>query len=743
MRYPQLSRVTRRALPVGGLLALLLISLHLMSSAVQNTLEMNRLFVPLLLFILIGLAALLLVVAVNLFQLLSRYRRRTAGSRLTLRMVLLFVSLALAPVSIVFYYSQQFLLRGIDSWFNVEIDRAMEDALALSQASLDLHKRERLRNTQRLLGELQGVSAGGLTISLDQLRERYGASELALMEPSGQVITSSNADPTILVPDRPEVYILDQVRSGQPYLGLAPGREELLQVRVVVHDPVRGFILQALYPTTPTIGELTLKVQDAYSQYKELAYLRRSLKSTFTLTLALVLLFSLLGAVWAAFFSARRLVAPVANLAEGTRAVAAGDYDKQLPLPPSHDELGFLVASFNTMTRRLAQARDAAEHSQRQVEAERSYLETVLSRLSSGVMTFDTGWRLHTANPAAHDILHLPPGGWLGRSLEELAAASPQMQQLLEALQPVLAESGAEWRGEVNLLGGEGRQILLCRSTPLSLAEHAGLVLVIEDVTALLRAQRDAAWGEVARRLAHEIKNPLTPIQLSSERLRHKLLRRLEGDDAQVLERATHTIIQQVEAMKEMVNAFSDYARPPKHNPQSLRLDQLVRDVLDLYQHNTHGPVIELELAAEEVRMDADPLRIRQVVHNLVKNAQDALEGHPDPHIQVATRCGTQGEFHYVELCVNDNGAGFDDEVRNSLFEPYFTTKVKGTGLGLAIVRRIVEEHGGLIWAENRPQGGASIILRLPLGQGSRCHGGREPATAGNPPEPQSTGGEA
>jgi len=718
---------------VAALLALLLISLDLMSSAVQNTAEMNRLFVPLLLFILIGLVVLLALVTINLFQLLSRYRRRVTGSRLTLRMVALFVSLALAPVSIVFYYSQQFLLRGIDSWFNVEIDRAMEDALALSQASLDLHKRDRLRVTQRLLGELQGISAATLTISLEELRERYGARELALMEPSGKLITSSNADPTILVPDRPEGYVLDQARSGQPYVGLAPGEAgKQMQIRVVAPDPVRGFVLQALYPTTQTLSDLTLKVQDAYNQYKELAYLRRSLKNTFTLTLSLVLLFSLLGAVWAALFSARRLVAPVANLAEGTRAVAAGDYDKQLPLPPGHDELGFLVSSFNTMTRRLAQARDAAERGQRQVEAERSYLETVLSRLSSGVMTFDAQWRLHTANPAAHDILHLPPpAGWLERPLDELADASPQMRQLLDTLQPVLAKRGAEWRGEVTLLGSEGRQILLCRTTPLSLAEHAGLVLVIEDVTALLRAQRDAAWGEVARRLAHEIKNPLTPIQLSSERLRLKLLRRLEGDDAQVLERATHTIIQQVEAMKEMLKAFSDYAHPPKHRPQPLRLDQLVRDVLDLYHHADHGPGVELELHAEEVRIEADPVRIRQVVHNLVKNAQDAVEGRPDPHIRVATRRGVQGEFRYVELCVQDNGAGFDDEVRNRLFEPYVTTKVKGTGLGLAIVRRIVEEHGGLIWAENRPEGGASVILRLPLGQGN----GKETATPDDAPE--------
>lgn len=712
-----MTRLSRGALPVAFLLVLLLISLHLMSSAVQNAAEMNRLFVPLLLFIVLGLSVLVLLVLINIAHLMISYWRKVPGARLTLRMVVMFLGLSLAPVTIVYIYSQQFLLHGIDSWFNVEIDRAMEDALALSQASLDLHKRERLKLTRRLLTELGGISVAGLTLSLDELRDVSAATELSLMDGSGRVITSSNTDPTVLVPDRPDNSILQQTRNGGDFVGLVPGGEdEVMEIRAVVGDPIRGFILQALYPTSPRITELASKVQDAHNLYNELSYLRESLKSTFTLTLALVLIFSLLSAVWAAFFSARRLVSPIADIAEGTRAVAAGDYDKRLPLPQSRDELSFLVSSFNAMTRRIAQARNTAERSQHQVEAERAYLETVLSHLSSGVITFDPDLRLHTLNPVACEILGLEGQDLMGHQLASLNQLSPQMAQFLDSLSPAFETSEHDWRGEIALLGAEGRRVLLCRTTPLRAPgeERNGLVLVFDDITALIRAQRDAAWGEVARRLAHEIKNPLTPIQLSAERLRHKFLRKMAPEDAEMLDRATRTIVQQVDAMKEMVNAFSDYARPPRMNPARLEPDPLVSDVLELYQGAPAGATVEADLGAPGTLIEADAGRLRQVLHNLIKNAMEALEAAPNPRLTVRTRHLTQRDLGWLELRVEDNGPGFHQDILNDLFEPYVTTKVKGTGLGMAIVKKIVEEHGGSIWAENRTQGGACVILRLP-----------------------------
>ncbi len=713
-----LKRFFSGILPVVALLLLLLAALHLLSGAVQNAEALDRWFLPLLVFILFGLLGLLVVVIVNVVRLVISYRQEAAGSRLTLRMVALFVAVALVPVSVVYFYSQQFLLHGIDSWFDVEIDSAMEDALNLSQASLDLHRRERLRSTQKILSGLTQVSVAGLTLSLEDERERSGASELALFEPSGRVIAVINADPTQLVPEKPDDSILQQVREGGSFVGLLPaGEGGLLEVRVVVADPARPLILQALYPTSETVSKLTDKVQGSYSRYRELAFLRSSLKSTFTLALALVLLFSLLSAIWAAFVTARRLAAPVADIAAGTRAVAAGDYDKQLPRPSGHDDLSFLVVSFNAMTRRIARARDAAARSRQEVEAQRAYLQTVLSHLSSGVMTFDLDNCLRTANGAASEILQFDLSDYVGKSLDSLAVGSQQLSQLVEVIRTPITESAEEWRQEVTLYGSEGRQVLLCRSTPLVSPEEgrAGQVVVFDDITALIRAQRESAWGEVARRLAHEIKNPLTPIQLSAERLRHKYLGKMPQEDGAVLDRATHTIVQQVEAMKAMVNAFSDYARPPKMNPQPIQLDEFLSEVLDLYRTGGNTPHFEVSLEAEEAQIEADPVRLRQVVHNLVKNAQEAIADSEDGRVEVTSRQKQEADCRFVEIQVLDNGPGFGDENPNHLFEPYVTKKAKGTGLGLAIVKKIVEEHGGMIWAENCPQGGACVILRLPI----------------------------
>ncbi len=701
-----------------ALLALLLISLHFMSSAVQNTEELSRIFIPLLLFTLFGILVLVVLVVVNVVRLLKRYRSQAAGSRLTLRMVVIFVALALVPVSVVYFYSQQFLMHGIENWFDVKIDQAMEDALDLSKASLDLHRRERLRTTNRMLTELDEVSVAGMTISLEEMRDRYGATELTLMDKSGVVITSSNADPSVLVPDIPDMSILQQVAVGSGYIGLAPiGDLSELYIRVVVPDVVRPMILQAMYPTSDSISELSEKVQQSYNHYKELAYLRESIKSTFTLTLALVLLFSLFSAIWAAFFTAMRLVAPVADIAEGTKAVADGDYSGQLPVPEHKDEISTLVTSFNTMTQRISQARDVAESSQLQVEAQRAYLETVLGNLSSGVMTFDPDGNLRTGNRAAGEILRVDVDSMLGERLQTLAGHSQKMQQFVDLLQQPLSEKEQDWHSEITLYGSEGRQVLHCHSTPLAgLGDEnkSGHVLVFDDITTLIKAQRDSAWGEVARRLAHEIKNPLTPIQLAAERLRHKYLRKMDPEDAAVLDRSTHTIVQQVEAMKEMVNAFSDYARPPKMNPQPLILDQLVAEVLELYGHAVADIELGSDLASEQAQIEADPVRMRQVVHNLVKNAQEAVLENGGGRVEVNTCQKFEADCQFVEFMISDNGLGFNSQNMTNLFEPYVTTKAKGTGLGLAIVKKIIEEHGGMIWAENRSEGGGRVVFRLP-----------------------------
>ena len=520
-----------------------------------------------------------------------------------------------------------------------------------------------------------------------------------------------------------------QLRQSGSYIGLDSVGDAGLNVRVVVRLPaslptMEPRILQALYPVAERTSALAETVQSTYAKYRELAYLRKPLKTSFTLTLSLVLLLSLFAAVWAAFYSARRMVAPLQDLAQGTRAVADGDYETQLP-ESGEDEVGFLVESFNDMTRRLARARDETRHSQQQVEDQRRYLETVLSQLSTGVLTLDENGRLFTGNKAASQILHVELNGESGKTLAEISHLHPHLHPLEHALQARVVKTsptstpGDDWREEIILLGPSGRQILTCSSTPLSASGgfFAGRVIVFDDVTDLIQAQRNAAWSEVARRLAHEIKNPLTPIQLSAERLRHKYLGKMKAEDSDALDRLTRTIVQQVEAMKAMVNAFSDYARAPRMQLLNVDVNELVTDIVELYRAGDSEIDIETALAVDLPPLEADTDRLRQILHNLIKNALEASPSDGAARVRIETLFVKGPSQDLIEIRIRDFGRGLPENMAEDIFDPHVTTKTKGGGLGLAIVKKIVEEHGGVVWAENKTQG-ASVIMQFPVVSG-------------------------
>ena len=703
-------------LPVAGLIFGLFVVLVLMRDAVENSETLSRAFLPLLALVLTGLLALAVLVVVNIVKLVRRYRRQAAGSRLTARIVVLFALISLLPVGVVYYFSLGFLLRGIDSWFDVEIGRAMQDALVLNQASLDLNQRLLVKISEQLLAGIEDRSATAIALSLNDLRRRAGAIELTVYGATGQVLGTANEDPTQLVPSQSDRELHHSVRAGASYVGLETRVGGELVVRTLVPDPRgRDMLMQGLFPTSARITELSERLESAYNRYTELAYLRQSLKLSFSLTLSLVLLFGLMAALIAAFHTARRLVAPIADIARATRSISDGKYEQQITVPRQDDELTFLVASFNAMSRRIAQARDAAAQSKQAVETQRNHLETILGRLSSGVVAFDAAHQLRTANPAALQILALAVDVTQEAiTLEALERDRPWLTPWTETVRRHIAEA-QPWRAEVTLQRDELSQTLMCRGSPLPLpdVEQRGHVVVFDDISSLIVAQRNAAWAEVARRLAHEIKNPLTPIQLSAERLRHKLLAKADETDARIIDRATSTIIQQVEAMKAMVNDFSDYAKSPKLQAEPLVFDQLARAVLDLYR-SAGIPALTVELGAPDVEIRGDPLRLRQVIHNLIKNAQEALDGRPEGQIAFTTELIAHATKPSVQIQVVDNGPGFAPQLLDRLFEPYVTTKTKGTGLGLAIVKKIIEEHGGMIEVENRDPG-ALIRIRLPV----------------------------
>ena len=405
----------------------------------------------------------------------------------------------------------------------------------------------------------------------------------------------------------------------------------------------------------------------------------------------------------------RSWVSSLEALAEGTRAVAQGDFTGLHPIRSS-DELGALTGLFNQMTHQLGDARRASEQQQREVESAKGYLESVLTHLSSGVLALDDEFRLRSVNTSAVQILAAPLEEMQRMSLQQISEKFILLHSFCECIVSAYSEtSDGEWQRQIERLSKNGNQILLIRGTRLTQGAEAGYVVVFDDISHLLQAERQAAWGEVARRLAHEIKNPLTPIQLSAERLQYKLSDKLDEDDAKLLRRATQTIVSQVSAMKNMVNDFADYARGPALQLTHLDLHRLIKEVLGLYEAN--AVPITLDLRAGRAEINGDSTRLRQVLHNLLQNAQDALHGVPQPKILLSSETA-DGEIH---LQVVDNGTGFTDKVLSKAFEPYMTTKTKGTGLGLAIVKKIIEEHGGRIMVENHANGGACVTVSLPL----------------------------
>lgn len=702
--------------PYFSLALLLLILAYMLSAATQDTSRLSDLF----LYIFgLGLVCLLLlagILARGLYRLYRDFKRKAPGSRLTLKLVSLFVLLIVGSTSIVYGFSVHFLQRGINSWFDVKVEQALEDSLELSRNAFGIRMRTLLRQTRMMAGVLSELPDSRLTNSLRELVQLSGALEISIWNMQGRLVVSSIENPAIIIPNAPDESIVRRLQQGEDYIGLDPAANDELQLRAAVMLPRKSILaeeryLHVAFPVNDHLSSLGKNVQDAYTDYKELSYLRKPLVTIFTLTLSLIVFLTMLASIWFAVWISRRMVQPLQELAEGTQAVASGNYNMQLTAS-GHDEIGFLVRSFNQMTQRLTQARNASDRSHRLLEQQTSYLTTVLGSLSSGVITIDNDLYLRTANLASSQILGVNLQQRLESSLDALAKLNDNLHSFALLIQNYTFKSVA-WQQQIELQQTKGRQTLMCHGTPLP--GETGWVIVFDDITALLQAQRNAAWGEVARRLAHEIKNPLTPIQLSAERLQHKYASLVPPDQTETLQKLTDTIVQQVEAMKDMVNEFSDYARSPGLQFETVSIGELLREVLTLYQSHSNHQFILLN-SPTEIRIKLDKNRMRQVFHNLLKNAIEASEEAGKPvDIAISYHIIVQQHMPWLEITFNDQGPGLPQNMVDKLFEPYATTKIKGTGLGLAIVKKIIEEHGGDVWAENLNPEGAGIIIRLPL----------------------------
>ncbi|MDD5329105.1 MAG: ATP-binding protein [Sulfuricella sp.] len=696
------------------------VALYLLANASANTAAFAHYYT-----LLLGLngllaACLLALIGYQLWDLRRKLKARVFGSKLTLRLLLMFALMAVLPGMLVYGVSVQFLSKSIESWFDVRVDTALEGGLNLGRSALDNLLRDLTKKGEYMALALTDKPDGDHVTQLNDLREQAGVQEATLFSGRGAIIAFSGSERASMLPDRPLPSLLRQVRQQQPYSAIEAVPEKGLFLRVVVPVNVLGLtesvrVLQLLQPVPARLAKDAETVQAGYRDYQELSVSRLGLKRIYGLTLTLALLLALLSAIALAFVLSARLSAPLSLLAKRTQAIASGDFS-EMPAVRSRDELDALMQSFNDMTRQLAEAREVVEFNQRQLETSKAYLESILAHLSSGVLAFDENLRLKTMNPAAADILGVDLSALSGRRLYKWALNDDALKDLAHDVENLFRSGeGKEWQKQMDYPGGSGNptgnRVLLVRGTRLPAAVGNDYIVVFDDITHLLQAQRDAAWGEVARRLAHEIKNPLTPIQLSAERLEHKLAGKLAPPDTDILQRATQTIVNQVTALKSMVNAFSEYARTPSLNLQGIDLNRLIHEILALYEHSDAH--IETRLAPDLPPIVGDPTLLRQVVHNLLQNAQDALAGVDAPQIVVETGVDDSA----VRLDIRDNGCGFPEELMARLFEPYVTTKPKGTGLGLAIVKKIIEEHHGRMKVENIQPRGASVSVYLPRGR--------------------------
>ena len=692
------------------------VALYLLSSASGNAAAFSQYYTLLLGINGVLAACLLFLVLYQLWNLRRKLKARVFGSKLTLRLLLMFVLMAVLPGVLVYGVSVQFLSKSIETWFDVRVDNALEGGLSLGRSALDNLVRDLSKKGDYMAQVLADQPAGEPLMQLNNLREQAGVQEAALYSSRGALIAFSGSERAGLQPDRPTPSLLRQVRQQQPYAAIESIPGKGLYLRVVVPVNVLGlneniWVLQLFQPVPERLAKDAETVQEVYRDYQELSVSRLGMKRVYGLTLTLALLLALLSSIALAFLLSARLSAPLGLLAKGTQAVASGDFSV-MPAVHSRDELGSLMQSFNDMTRQLAEARAVVELNQRQLETAKAYLESLLAHLSSGVLAFDEHLSLKTMNPAAAEILGVDLSVLSKRRFYKRALNDEALKALAVAVEDRFRQNEEkEWQTQMEYAGKNGNQVLLVRGTRLPAAVGNDFIVVFDDITHLLQAQRDAAWGEVARRLAHEIKNPLTPIQLSAERLEHKLADKLSAADAEVLKRATQTIVNQVTALKSMVNAFGEYARAPSLNLEAVDLNQLVYEILALYEHS--DAQISTRLAPVLPRVTGDPTLLRQVVHNLLQNAQDALAETENPQITVETAV----EENTVRLTVRDNGCGFPEALMARLFEPYVTTKPKGTGLGLAVVKKIIEEHHGRMKIENCQPHGASVCIYLPCGE--------------------------
>ncbi len=720
------SRSTRWMLGLGmaAMAAIGLGLLVLLTQATDKLDRFNQKFEWLLMANVVVAASLLLTIVWGTVRLLVRLRRGQFGSRLLIKLAAIFALVGVVPGVLIYTVSYQFVSRSIENWFDVKVEGALAAGLTLGRVTLDTLSQDMAQKSRQAALALADVSDAGAGLALERLREQLGARDVLLWSGNGNLVASAGQSRFLIRPEKPSTSQIREARQ-KTVLAWIEGLDDSAagvqqaRIKVLATVPLLGLslreearLLQVVQDLPSTLVSNALEVQAANSEYQERALAREGLRNMYIGTLTLSLFLAVLGAILLAVLLGNQLARPLLLLAQGMRQVATGDLTPKLALQ-SRDELGGLTRSFADMTQQLSDARSAALRSLQQLDQARGNLQTILDNLTAGVIVLDPEGRILSSNPGATRILRVPVAVYESQSLLQL----PQLHDFARGVQQAFDQMGVtneiheldHWQKSFDLhASGQG----LSQTSVTLLARGAILpdgmrLLVFDDISEIVSAQRAQAWGEVARRLAHEIKNPLTPIQLSAERLQRKLDGKLADSDAAVLDKSVRTIVDQVDAMKRLVNEFRDYGRLPAAELLPLDLNALIGDVLALYGIEGAGPTdIVRELDPQCPLVQGDAQQLRQVVHNLLQNAQDACEAMPARAPRIVIRTEWQAQRQRVRLSVIDSGPGFEPHILQRAFEPYVTTKAKGTGLGLAVVKKIADDHHARIDLSNVMQGG-------------------------------------
>jgi len=722
----KIRRLLFKTLPVAAGLVLLLGALFLIADVKEGSDRFARHYVWVLVLTIAALVVMLVSIASRLIKLYRQVRREKPGARLTATMVRTFLVLTIPPALIVYLFSVQFLNETINGWFDVKVESALSDSIELGQRFLEMQTLQARNQVRQIADDIDMTPGNQLATQLLRRVSAAGPVELSVMDYRGRIFRTANIDPNELVPSRPNDFALLQATERGTYAAAEPAAGGSLQVRVLSLLPEQregtNYLIQALYPLPQNFTELAGNIQSEYERFQRVDYLRDSLKQSFMLILSLVMMITILLTILAAMNAARRLVRPISDLAEATESVAGGDLERVI-ISKQQDELGFLIHSFNLMTTELKEASRQNKEANDLLQRQREYLRTVLSRLSAGVMSFDGEGRLITSNESSSKILDIPLQQLEGNTLDTISVRHPQIEPLAKRIQAAISLGESNWREELKLTREGSPLVLMCRGSLLP--EHdsatAGLVVVFDDVTVLDQAQREAAWAEAARRMAHEVKNPLTPIRLSAERLQYKLAKKLDEKDQAMLQRATDTIVNQVDALKDLVDDFGDYAQDTATNVglsqglARLNLDALIREVAGMYTDPQRPDLIDLQLAAGAHPLTGNTGQLRQLLHNLIRNATEAVNGKADARIEIRSSITNEKLPANIVLTILDNGGGIEKSISERLFQPGTTSKPGGSGLGLVISHKIVTAHKGSIQLHNREHNGAVVEVRFPL----------------------------